>query len=117
MGEVGQMLVSEMIGQAMIEVVGDLMLAARGLSCVAEVIVEERVEISPEMILEASARCIDIVELIVKASVSQAPHEMNNERMEQFRRSSLRGDMDDLLQRLDTIRSNILNTNTNTQGE
>ena len=71
MGEVTRALLMKMCADATIESVDNLLQTSQLLGGLAKAVMEEpeaREYVNPERLIEASARCIDTIELIVEAA-------------------------------------------------
>jgi len=70
MGDVARALLMKMCAEATIEAVDNLLQTSQLLGGLSKAIIEENIPdvINPSQLIEASARCIDTIELIVEAA-------------------------------------------------
>jgi hypothetical protein len=100
MGETGQKIVGAFIASTLVDAIGELMSAAQTLSSSAQVIIEEEMPFNANQLVEAAARCIDTIELIIDAATSG----------KKVDESPIQGDLEEFRDKLDEIRQGILQT-------
>ena len=99
MGETAKQIVGAFIASTLIDAVSELMSASQTLAASATVIVEEEMDhYNVNQVVEAAARCIDTVELIILAATNGRD----------FSDTEIQRDLDLFKKKLDEIRESIL---------
>ena len=104
MGDVARALLLKMCAEATIQAVGNLMETSQLLGGLANAVMEEDIEevINPNQLVEAAARCLDTIELIVEAA-RPPEYELNH-----WESTDLHREVSETKEALSKIRQNLL---------
>jgi hypothetical protein len=104
MGEIAKSLLMKMCAEASVEAVNDLLHTSQLLGGLAKAIMTEPDAegiVNPEQLIEAAARCIDAIEVIVEACRPR-DHDLS-----EWEQTDLHNDMMDVRGKLDDLRSQL----------
>jgi len=106
MGEITRALLMKMCAEATIEAVDNLLQTSQLLGGLAKAVMEEQEAadlVNPEQLIEASARCIDTIELIVEAA-RPPEHELSD-----WEQTNLHHELVQVRNQLQRMRNQLLN--------
>jgi len=105
--EVSSYIVRQIVGQGLVEATGNLMDSAKILGGLAKLLMDEEVDgtANPSQLIEAGARCIDVIELIVESTI---PDDEKESYRQEWEESDTYEDLAQVRERLNRLRGKIL---------